>query len=184
MARTPNVTQEAILQAALELVQAEGERAVTLGAVAAKLGIKTPSLYNHVAGLAGLRRLLALHGLAELRRAMLAADRTPGGDVDLFAMAIAYVQFARANPGLYASLFIPKEWQDEVFHSEAGKTVDVVVQALRPYTVDAQDAVHVVRGLRSLLHGFASLEAADGFGMPVLPDASLHRMIEIYLNGV
>lgn len=184
MPRGGTVTQERILIAALELVKAAGEQAVTLGAVAAKLGIKTPSLYNHVAGLAGLRRLLAMHGLAELRRAMRAAAESPSGDVELFAMAIAYVQFARANPGLYASLFIPKEWQDEAFHREAGKTVDVVVQALRPYATDAQDAVHVVRGLRSLLHGFASLEASDGFGMPVLPDESLHRMIQIYLDGV
>jgi AcrR family transcriptional regulator len=176
MARKAKVSVVSIIEVAKEIVRESGEQALSLGAVAARLGVKVPSLYNHVNGLVGLRRALAMDGIAEMRKAMAGKE--------LFAMAKAYVQFARENPGLYACMFIPQEWQDEAFHQEAGKTVDVVVQALKPYTLGSTDAIHVVRGLRSLLHGFSSLEAMGGFGMPVLPDESLTRMIEIYLDGI
>ena len=49
-----------------ELADANGFEAVTLAAVAEKLGIRIPSLYNHVDGLAGLRSLMSLWAVREL----------------------------------------------------------------------------------------------------------------------
>ncbi len=47
---------------AAALADEQGLDGVTLAALALRLGIRTPSLYNHVAGLEGLRRELALFG--------------------------------------------------------------------------------------------------------------------------
>jgi AcrR family transcriptional regulator len=176
MARMAKVSVAAIVEVAKEIVRESGEQALSLGAVATRLGVKVPSLYNHVDGLVGLRRALAMDGIAEMRRAM--------AGLALFAMAKAYVQFAREHAGLYECMFIPRAWQDEAYQQEAGRMVDLFVQALKPYTMGTTDGVHAVRGLRSLLHGFSSLEASGGFGMSVLPDESLTRMIEIYLDGI
>ena len=38
--------------------------------------------------------------------------------------------------------------------------------------------VHAIRGLRALMHGFVSLEAAGGFAMPLDLDESYHRLVE------
>jgi hypothetical protein len=32
--------------------------------------------------------------------------------------------------------------------------------------LEGEDAIHAVRGFRSLIHGFVSLESTDGFAMP------------------
>jgi TetR/AcrR family tetracycline transcriptional repressor len=45
--RRPNVTPEAVVKAALEILDAEGLEGVTFRAVASKLGIQAPALYWH-----------------------------------------------------------------------------------------------------------------------------------------
>lgn len=41
-----------------------------------------------------------------------------------------------------------------------------------------------VRGLRSIAHGFATLELAGGFGLPFDPDESFLRLLQAYLVGL
>ena len=50
--------KNAVVQAAVEILNAEGVQALTLSRLAEELGIQTPSLYNHVDGLAGLQQEL------------------------------------------------------------------------------------------------------------------------------
>ena len=69
---------EAVVAAAAALADAEGLESVTLAKVAAGLGVKSPSLYVHVDGLAGLRRRIAARGAREL---LLAAAGRGGGPV-------------------------------------------------------------------------------------------------------
>ena len=45
-----------VIQTAAALVNAEGVEALTLGRLARELGIQTPSLYNHIDGLPGMKR--------------------------------------------------------------------------------------------------------------------------------
>ena len=52
------------------IADAEGLDAVTLARVAGGLGVRAPSLYNHVDGRAGLLRALALRGVRELTAAL------------------------------------------------------------------------------------------------------------------
>jgi hypothetical protein len=44
--------------------------------------------------------------------------------------------------------------------------------------------LHAVRGLRSLVHGFATLEVAGGFGMPLDIDESFRRLVELLISGL
>ena len=56
----------AVVEAAAKLVDEKGIDQLSLGVLAERLGIRTPSLYNHVAGLPGLKRDLTLYSLEEL----------------------------------------------------------------------------------------------------------------------
>jgi hypothetical protein len=46
------------------------------------------------------------------------------------------------------------------------------------------DAFHAIRGLRAILHGFTSLEAAGGYKMPLDQEESFHRLVNTYLDGL
>ena len=60
MARRPGLDRDAVVRAAVELLDSEGAGTLSLGRVADRLGVQTPSLYNHVEGMPGLLRQLAL----------------------------------------------------------------------------------------------------------------------------
>ena len=47
-----------------------------------------------------------------------------------------------------------------------------------------EDGLHAVRGLRSVVHGFASLEVAGGFGLPLDLDESFRRLVEMFIGGL
>src|SRR4026208_27841 len=69
MATRTRLTKVAVVEAAAELLTEEGAAALSLNRLAEKLDIRTPSLYNHVDGLPGLQRELAV------MNARLLADR-------------------------------------------------------------------------------------------------------------
>ena len=48
----------------------------------------------------------------------------------------------------------------------------------------AHDAVDMIRSLRSALHGFVSLEAAGGFGLPQDIDKSFEALITVVTAGI
>lgn len=55
---------------------------------------------------------------------------------------------------------------------------------LAAFELGETGALHALRGLRSLIHGFASLGAAGGFGLPVDCDESFRRMVEMFINAL
>ena len=59
-----------VVDAAARIADAEGLDAVSLARVAAALGVRPPSLYNHVEGHGGLLRRLAVRGVRELTAAL------------------------------------------------------------------------------------------------------------------
>ena len=66
----------------------------------------------------------------------------------------------------------------------AGEVVEIVVAVLAPYGMRGDDAIHTTRALRSALHGFVTLEANAGFGIPLDLDESFTRMVRLFLLGL
>src|SRR5215204_6317951 len=83
----------AVVQAAAALADTAGIGQLTLADLAARLGVRTPSLYNHVAGLPGLRRDLALLGTRELCARLSRATIGKSGDAAVRALCQAYRAF-------------------------------------------------------------------------------------------
>jgi AcrR family transcriptional regulator len=173
-----------VAEQAMAIADADGLDAVTLAAVAAALGVRSPSLYNHVAGRDALLRAIALRGLDELAAAMRDASVGRAGNEALAAAARAYRDYAKAHPGRYAAtLRAPARGDDE--HAAAAREVlDVVLAVIRAWELEGDDAVHAVRAVRSALHGFVALEAAGGFELPVDLEASFDRLVVAIAQGL
>jgi hypothetical protein len=68
---------------------------------------------------------------------------------------------------------------EDVEHNAAAESVlRVVLAVLAGYGVTGDDAIDAARALRSALHGFLTLEAAGGFGMPADIDRSYRRLVD------
>lgn len=173
---------EAVVDAAAALADAEGLEAVTLARLAARLGVRPPSLYSHVDGLDDLRRRVAASGARQLAGELQAAAAGRARGDALAAIADAYRAYARRHPGTYAAL--QRAPDDGPGEAAAASVVDVVVAALRGYGLDGEDAIHAVRIVRAALHGFVALENDGGFGLPLARDESFGRLIAVLDRGL
>jgi len=64
---------------------------------------------------------------------------------------------------------------DDIAASQA--VVAIATDVLAGYQLRGDDAIDATRALRSTLHGFVTLEAAGGFGLPVDVDRSFDRLV-------
>ena len=55
---------------------------------------------------------------------------------------------------------------------------------LEPWRLDDAQAIHAIRMIRSLIHGFVSLEAAGGFGIPLDLEQSYDYAITVFIDGL
>jgi AcrR family transcriptional regulator len=176
--------KRAVVAAAAQLADEAGWEGVGLRALAERLGVKAPSLYNHVDGLPALRRELAVEAAHQLAQRF--ADAAVGRATDdaLRRVAHAYRAFAHEHPGLYPGVLAAPDPSDEEWLAAAAAIVRILTAVLSGYGLSANDALHAVRALRAALHGFVSLEAQGGFGLPLSLDDSYARLIETLLAGL
>jgi AcrR family transcriptional regulator len=177
--------KETIMNAAAQLANEYGIENVTLASLAKKLQIKSPSLYNHFDGLSGVRRELAIFSLEKLYSSMSAASAgKQAGEEAVLTISEAYLTFARKNPGLYEAALSAPDAADEEVYKAGKKVVDLVVSSIEPFELKNEDAIHVVRGLRSVMHGFASLEQKGGFGLSLDLNDSYKLAVKVFLDGL
>ena len=184
MARSVGVTREQVVEVAAELADAGGLEQLTLARVAAQLGLRLPSLYNHVDGMAGLHRELALLGGRELLARVSRAAIGKSSDVAVIALAQAYRGYVMEHPGVYATTLRAPAPEDATLRELADTFIRVALAVLEPYNLSEDAAIHAVRGLRSIVHGFATLDLAGGFGLPLDRDESFLRLLQAYLAGL
>lgn len=183
MSPRAGLNADLVLQAALDIADKQGINAVTLSSVALKLGIRPPSLYNHVSGLDELRRMIATYALDQLYVRIVATTEGLSGDEAIRAFASSYINYAFEHPGLYEGAQITADQRDHEVTRAGGAIVDLALQLLSHYSLNEKEALYAVRGLRSLVHGFASLERLGGFGLPLDLLDSFHFNLNIFLAG-
>ncbi|MFC7382395.1 TetR/AcrR family transcriptional regulator [Sphaerisporangium rhizosphaerae] len=183
MARA-GLSPDAVVDIALRIIDEEGPAAVTLAAVAGRAGVATPSLYKHVRNLAELNDLVSARVMNELADRLREALLGRSGDQALRAFMHIYRDYAVANPGRYAAMSqaAPPEGGDQA--KAAGALVGIVVGALRAYGLEGADAIHATRCLRAAAHGFAVLETAGGFGLPVDLDDTYALLLGMITAGL
>lgn len=177
MPRTTD-TKERMIEVAREMANESGWESLNLHHIAERLGIKPPSLYNHISSLEDLRAQLILAAHQGLSEVLLgAADGHNGGEA-IRAMGIAYRKYILENPGLLPALSISTEsWKSPV-RQVSDQTLEGAKAVLDPFGLSETEKVHALRMLRSLVHGFATLELSGGFGLPEDREESFSWMLD------
>lgn len=187
MSPRAGLNRAVVVEAAAALADEEGFEVLSIARLAERLGVRKPSLYNHVAGLEGIRRELVLMGLRELGRALSHASVGVSGEAAIFAIGQAYRVFVKEHPGLYGAtvrsyrVYAPG---DPELGAAEGEALETVLTVLASCGIRDEEAVHAARGLRAVAHGFATLEVAGGFGMPADVDESFRKLLRAFVAGL
>lgn len=200
------ITYSEIMEKAMELVEEVGYRQFSLRELAAKLGVKPASLYNHVQGIEEINTGIAIEAANRLNRKLRAAinealtesgvgssddgsgGNSNGGDADardraFMAAAFAYRSFAEENAQLYEALINMPRSDDEKTVSAAFYSFAPLRELIKSYGLSDKDNINYIRGLRSVMHGFVEL-CNSGFMHrgKVSRDDSYEAIIKKYLE--
>jgi AcrR family transcriptional regulator len=158
--------RNALLQAGLEILDADGIEAVTLRAIAARAGVSHAAPAHHFGNIKGLTTALAAIAFDRLYMSVQAAiDAAPKRAVDqLRAAGKGYVRFAEDNPGLFRLMFTSSllEHADQELRQASGRAYQQLVDIAAPAAAlrggsGEEDVTAVALQLWCTVHGFAHL---------------------------
>ncbi|KAA3644594.1 MAG: TetR/AcrR family transcriptional regulator [Chloroflexi bacterium] len=185
MAKTRKLTRQVVVETAARLVDQAGSfEAISLAQLAAALDIRVPSLYNHVDGLKGLKYALTIYWANEFHRYVNETIQGKSGREALIAFAKTYRQSAKDHPGLYPLMLRAPEEHEEELAAIHTQFLNTVMLMLGSFGINGDQALHAIRGFRSLLHGFVSLDQVGGFGMPLDLDHSYELLTNMMIDGL
>lgn len=175
------LSTDAVVALALDTVDEVGTDALTLAEIAARAGVKVPSLYKHIASLDVLRNAVATAATRELAHTLRLAAVGVSRDEALSRLAHAYREYALRHPGRYAATQrapVPGDSRDVAHVAAAEEVQEVVSATLRGYDIPDDRLVDATRTLRAALHGFCALENGGGFALPASTAESFARMVD------
>jgi AcrR family transcriptional regulator len=185
MGRKLGLTREQVVEAAAEIADRDGLDGLSLASVASSVGVRSPSLYSHVDGLAGLRRQLSIHASGLLATELTDCVEGLESTQALRAIAEQLRSFARRHPGLYDSFLpAPTPEQDPEVAAALAQPAGVVGSVLAEMGVDPTTLVPLMRAVRASVHGFVDLELRGGFGLPDDIDDSFTTTIDLVIDAI
>ncbi|HUN31935.1 MAG TPA: WHG domain-containing protein [Trebonia sp.] len=175
---------ERVVTAAAQLADEVGLDQLTQAALAARLGVRQPSLYKHVASSDALLRLISMRGKAELADVLGQAAIGRARDDALAAMAHAARTWALDHPGRYQAAQRPPAPGDTDDEAVSDRVLKVLGAVIDGYGLGGDDSTDAIRAFRATLHGFVSLEASGAFALPVSVDRSFDRLIDALVGSL
>ena len=170
---------DAVVGAAAAIADAEGLEALTLAGLATDLGIKAPSLYNHVDSLQTLKMHLTTRSLSMLLDLTRDAMAGVAGEGALAAFGRAQRLFAKEHPGLWSAFKLPREGWSAAAQNAADSYLTLALAIMRGYGLSGDSAIHATRVVRSSLQGFIDLELGGGFGLKQKVDLSFDTLLKL-----
>lgn len=164
--RSPRLSRDSIVNAALTFLDREGWDALTINALATQLGTKGPSLYNHVDSLEDLRRTVRMRVVGDIIGMLTNVAEGRTRDDAVTAMASAYRSYAHHHPGRYSAFTrMPLGGDDPEFTEATRAAAGPVIEVLASYGLEGENAFYAALEFWSAMHGFVLLEmtgAMDG----------------------
>ena len=174
-----------VTEAGAALADEIGFDQITMGEVAERLGIKAPSLYNHVGSLSDLVHRIAVLAATELGEKLGEAIQGRAGSDALAAAASAMRAYVKLHPGRYAAgNRVQPGGSNDLLGPAIHRMLAPLSAVLRGYELDPAQEIHALRLLRSWLHGFATLEVEGGFRFDTDVDESFLWSVNLIDGGL
>ena len=158
------VTKAEVIKTASDMADRNGLHNVSLKAIAENLGIRTPSLYNHIGSLDELLREIAHSGMRTMNEKMIRAAIGKTGDSALKLVAVEYLNYMIEHPGVYDYLSLLK-----TLICSCGFNPDKTTEILNMVT--------------GMLHGYTTLQLRYAFSNPDKVRKELSEAIDTLLLG-
>jgi AcrR family transcriptional regulator len=166
--------REALIEAARRLIAERGTEGFTLVDAARLAGVSPAAPYRHFRDKDALLQAVALDGFRAFSASQTGALKEHSDPLSAFrAMGLAYLAFARENPGAYAAMFMARHPAGLETPPAGDSGFEALVQGLRRMIGETPpagvDPLKLACQVWALSHGVAMLSASGqlqhGFGV-------------------
>jgi AcrR family transcriptional regulator len=161
----------ALVQAARQIIEAEGVDALSLRAVARRAGVSHAAPYHHYPNKAAMVAAVAASGFDEMLAVIRAEQANFAPDDSLgrvVAIGTAYVTFARRSPAIFKLMFRPELTRPDDYpplkEAEArtfGSLLEAISVCQAEGKLPGADPLPLSLAAWSTVHGFATLWIED-----------------------
>lgn len=131
-----------------------------------------------------MRLALAIKGYQEMYTVLLAEANGKIGVAALRSMALAVRRYVKKRPGISAATFRSPMIDSPEWMEAAGAVRQLFLKAFKQCGLKEVAAVHAMRMLRSLLHGYVLNEMSGSFYLPTDEDESFDLAVDVFLRGL
>lgn len=183
-------TQQAILDAALEIIHEKGVDGLSIRAIADKIDYSPAGLYEYYGSKEEIIAALCMQGLERFGRHLASVDRSLPTEEYMGRLGLAYVDFAMKNSDFFllmfttAPIFFPQSIKDSMPEPNAPDSTDLAVHLANDdaFMILVRGVERcVAEGIFKLQPDFSTLEMAHAFwsiahGIAMLQLTALQQM--------
>ena len=171
------LTQDIIIQKSVQFINEQGYQKLSFAALSKLLDVKPPAMFKHFKNIDQLREYLTLVSIKMLKQKLQDAATGRAGEAALTSVCNAYRDFAKANRGLYQAMQPSYFGRNKEIEQAAIQLMSIIITVLKGFEIGEEHYIHLLRVIRSSLHGFVVLELEYGFGMTANIDISFEHQI-------
>jgi AcrR family transcriptional regulator len=166
-----------------DLLEAGGLDAVTMQAVAGRVGVRAPSLYKRVPNRAALIGAIGAAALADLGRQLEPAGRDPDPASGLRTIATSFRAFAHENPRAYELLFTNLPPGSRL-PADRFALASAPLLAVASRLAGPDQALEAARLVTAFAHGFVSMELGGAFRLGGDVDQAYRYGVDLLVSAL
>jgi len=183
MPRT-GLSKEEIVVKCAELANKKGLSYLSVTTLSDYLGIKKPSLYNHMKTIEDMHRNLMIYGWKTVSEEIVKGIDSEDEKENLLVYARKFYRFAIDNPGVFEAMLWYNRYSDEVLLSATEGLYAFFFKQTDGLGINREVANHLLRTYRAFLEGFIMLQIHNSFGNPISTEESFEISMKVLLSGM
>lgn len=173
-----------VIRKAAEIVNKMGVEQITLKMLANDLGVKSPSLYNHIKGLDDLKKQLMIYGWKQMEERIIQSVIGISGYDAIKAMCYAFYDYATENAGIFNAMLWYNKFQDEEMAEATSGLFSILLKLTASLNFPEEYCLHLIRTFRAFLEGFFLLVNNGSFGHPLPIRDSFELSLNVLMEGI
>lgn len=183
MPRT-GLSKEEIVAKAAELANERGLSYLSVTTLADHLGIKKPSLYNHIKTIEDMHKNLMIYGWRTVSEEIVKGIDTSDEKVNLLEYGNRFYHFAMENPGVFEAMLWYNKYSDDTLFSVTEGLYSFFFRQTDGLGIEREIANHLLRTYRAFLEGFIMLRIHNSFGNAISMDESFEVSMNVLISGM
>lgn len=183
MPRT-GLSKEEIIEKAAMLANEKGLSYLTVTSLAEHLGIKKPSLYNHMKTIDDIHKGIMIYGWKRVSEGIVQEITSDDAKENLRLYGKKFYKFAMENPGVFEAMLWYNKYSGDALMDATEGLYKFFFAQTDSLGIDRTTANHLMRTYRSFLEGFIMLQIHNSFGNPISIKKSFDVSMNVLISGM